>query len=333
MSLAEIRYATPSDIPKLNTLIELHVQLETQRDTSATIPQHPRSLESLTQLLFGVEPKVHCWVVEVDGEVMGYATYAIQFSTWHSQKYMYLDCLFLDETIRGQGIGKEVMSRIASVAEQLNCQFVEWQTPAWNQNAIQFYSQLSATARTKSRFHLELKNNETANESADSKVILEPTTHGQPFVPRHTKMVGVKSCLGWQLKVYSISASACGVESQVIAAAMRFVKANVRWPAEQAISNGFVIVHQGEQAVWLLVHLWMQDILRQFVFVAPLNAPTEFQVSPMDGFNACVWELEVTQHERNAWVKHVLAKPAKPNVAGYLSDALGVAGPPTCPVQ
>ena len=33
----------------------------------------------------------------------------------------------------------------------------------------------------------------------------------------------------------------------------------------------------------------------------------------------CVWELGVLEHERTAWIRHVLA-PDRPDLAGYLAD-------------
>jgi hypothetical protein len=35
----------------------------------------------------------------------------------------------------------------------------------------------------------------------------------------------------------------------------------------------------------------------------------------------CVWELPPIQHERDAWVRHMLL-PVEPHLAGYLSDAM-----------
>jgi hypothetical protein len=33
----------------------------------------------------------------------------------------------------------------------------------------------------------------------------------------------------------------------------------------------------------------------------------------------CVWELAVLEHERAAWVRHMLT-PAEPDLAAYLAD-------------
>jgi hypothetical protein len=35
-----------------------------------------------------------------------------------------------------------------------------------------------------------------------------------------------------------------------------------------------------------------------------------------------VWDLSVVAHERDAWIRHVLASPATPNLDAYLADWL-----------
>ena len=36
---------------------------------------------------------------------------------------------------------------------------------------------------------------------------------------------------------------------------------------------------------------------------------------------ACVWDLSVIAHEREAWIRHMLAKPSGVDAEGYLGDA------------
>jgi hypothetical protein len=48
------------------------------------------------------------------------------------------------------------------------------------------------------------------------------------------------------------------------------------------------------------------------------------QPVPPDGPTACVWELLAFEHERGAWVEHVLARPADPDLEGYLKAKLSI---------
>ena len=79
-----------------------------------------------------------------------------QFSTWDAAFYMYLDCLFLGENIRGNGIGKKLIERIKVEAKKNNCNTIQWQTPQSNVQAIRFYRSIGAVSKSKKRFFLTL---------------------------------------------------------------------------------------------------------------------------------------------------------------------------------
>ncbi len=95
-----------------------------------------------------------CWVVESDGGLVGYATASTELSTWHAQRYLHLDCLFLQEAHRGQGLGRRLMRRVAATAVEHQAINLQWQTPSWNTSAVGFYDSLGAQATPKLRFTL-----------------------------------------------------------------------------------------------------------------------------------------------------------------------------------
>jgi GNAT superfamily N-acetyltransferase len=92
-----------------------------------------------------------CLVAEQSNRLLGYATIVKQFSTWDADHYYYMDCLYLTEDARGQGMGKQMMNEIKLIAikEGIN---IQWQTPDFNTNAIGFYKALGAESKTKERF-------------------------------------------------------------------------------------------------------------------------------------------------------------------------------------
>lgn len=142
------------------------------------------------------------------------------------------------------------------------------------------------------------------------------------YQPRRTTMIGVREINGWQLKLYSILLDNEEISEQVIEAALKHAQSNVSWP-NRSQGYGFITIHLGEH-IWLLVDLWVDDILRHFLFRSTYENPTQFADGPSDGSNACVWELEVTKHERDSWVNHVLSKPADPSFDDYLSDKIEI---------
>jgi hypothetical protein len=69
---------------------------------------------------------------------------------------------------------------------------------------------------------------------------------------------------------------------------------------------GFTIAHDAAGAALGLVYWWANDNeIHSRVFAAPRNAPRELEPANGTGM-ACVWELEVIDFERRAWLDDVL---------------------------
>jgi hypothetical protein len=71
-------------------------------------------------------------------------------------------------------------------------------------------------------------------------------------------------------------------------------------------ASGFTIAHDAANAGLALVYWWAnENELHQRVFAAPIDDPAALE--PADGTGmACVWELEVIDFERRAWLEDVL---------------------------
>jgi hypothetical protein len=146
----------------------------------------------------------------------------------------------------------------------------------------------------------------------------------QAFRPRLTESLGVEETHGWSLKWYAINVEAEPMDEEIVEAAKQVV-ASASSVAEADPAVGFAIVHRGEEAVWLLPAFWRGDMLYQRTFRAPLSDPTRFEeIEGPDAPTACVWELVVHAHERDAFVAHVLSGPRGPDTAAYLSDVTRV---------
>jgi hypothetical protein len=71
-------------------------------------------------------------------------------------------------------------------------------------------------------------------------------------------------------------------------------------------ASGFTIAHDGATAGFVFACWWAnENELHRRMFVAPLDDPAALE--PADGTAmACVWELEVIDFERRAWLEDVL---------------------------
>jgi len=66
-----------------------------------------------------------------------------------------MDCLYMREEARSQGIGAVFMDRIKELSRDLGCHLIQWQTPDFNVRAIQFYKRIGGRALQKERFFLD----------------------------------------------------------------------------------------------------------------------------------------------------------------------------------
>jgi len=95
--------------------------------------------------LFGERPVAECVVGEVGGEVVAFALFFTNFSTFLGQPGLYLEDLFVRPAHRGAGLGKALLEHLGRLAAERGCGRFEWSVLDWNANAIAFYEGLGAT--------------------------------------------------------------------------------------------------------------------------------------------------------------------------------------------
>lgn len=135
-----IRTATPEDCSTIANLIrELAVYEKLEHAAKATA-------EDLRLGLFGDPPYAHALLVEVGGDVVGFALYFFNFSTFRGQPGIYLEDLYVKPEHRGRGLGKALLARLATIALDRGCGRFEWAVLDWNEPSIGFYKALGAQA-------------------------------------------------------------------------------------------------------------------------------------------------------------------------------------------
>ena len=131
----------------------------------------------------------------------------------------------------------------------------------------------------------------------------------------------------WTMKLYGIHHDVGRDKAALIdRAVLRSGTTHVRQLLTEADSVGahhnvgFVIVHQGKRANWLLTHWWIhQDICCHLVSRSLLEDPVRFE-RVSGPIMACVWELIVVNFERRAWISTALR--TKPDFHKYLAERL-----------
>jgi GNAT superfamily N-acetyltransferase len=133
-----IRPATASDVAHIQAMIlELAVFEKLEHMVVST--------EALLhEGLFGARPACEAIIGEEDGEVVTFALFFHNFSTFLTRKGLYLEDLYVKQAYRGKGYGKEMLVRLAQLAVERQCGRFEWSVLDWNTPAIDFYKAMGA---------------------------------------------------------------------------------------------------------------------------------------------------------------------------------------------
>mgnify|MGYP003576259408 CR=1 FL=1 len=135
---ATLRPAEPRDVPALVGLIGELAEFERLTHLLQVTP------ETLAPHLFGERPVAEAMVAEADGQVVAFALFFTNFSTFLAQPGLYLEDLYVRPAWRGQGIGEALLLRLARLAADRGHGRFEWCVLDWNEGAIRFYERMGA---------------------------------------------------------------------------------------------------------------------------------------------------------------------------------------------
>jgi GNAT superfamily N-acetyltransferase len=140
-----IRPATPADVPTLLRFIRELALYE--REPQAVVATEADLLRDG----FGPAPRFRALIADVDGAPAGFALFFTSYSTWRGHHGIRLEDLYVTPELRGQGIGKALLARVAQIAVAEGCPRLEWDVLDWNAPAIAVYERLGAHILTEWR--------------------------------------------------------------------------------------------------------------------------------------------------------------------------------------
>jgi len=125
------------------------------REDAATILRLIRELASCEDLLdqgraseadilrdgFGDPPRFECLLAEQGGVAVGFALFFHSYSTFEGRSCLYVEDLYVTERVRGLGLGRVLMTRLAKLAIERGCARLELAVLDWNP-ARAFYRRL-----------------------------------------------------------------------------------------------------------------------------------------------------------------------------------------------
>jgi GNAT superfamily N-acetyltransferase len=101
--------------------------------------------ETLAAALFAPQPRLFCDIAEWNGEPAGFSVWFLNFSTFRGRHGLYVEDLFVRPALRGNGIGKALMARLAKLCVEQGLARFEWAVLDWNAPGIAFYRSIGAT--------------------------------------------------------------------------------------------------------------------------------------------------------------------------------------------
>jgi GNAT superfamily N-acetyltransferase len=139
-SAITIRAALAEDVPRINDLIRELAEYERAADQAIA------SAEDLRAALFASQPALFGHVALCDDEVVGFALWFINYSTWVGKHGIYLEDLYVTPQMRGRGAGKALLAELAAICVRRGYGRLDWWVLDWNEPAIGFYRSIGAEA-------------------------------------------------------------------------------------------------------------------------------------------------------------------------------------------
>ncbi|MGH7931603.1 MAG: GNAT family N-acetyltransferase [Candidatus Binataceae bacterium] len=133
-----IRFATPSDAETILSFIRGLAEYEHEPDAVKA------TAAGLRAWLESSDPPFECLLAEDTGEAVGFALFFRNYSTWSNRPGLYLEDLFVPERLRGHGIGRALMNRLAQIALERGWSRIQWSVLDWNTPSQSFYRSLGA---------------------------------------------------------------------------------------------------------------------------------------------------------------------------------------------
>jgi GNAT superfamily N-acetyltransferase len=156
-----IRPATPADVPTMLRFI--HELAAFEREPSAVVATAADLLrdgfslapDALTPLTPAAPIRFRTLIAELTDENQttpaGFALFFTSYSTWRGHHGLRLEDLYVTPSLRGKGIGRALLARLAQIAVAEGCPRLEWDVLDWNAAAIAVYETIGAHILTEWR--------------------------------------------------------------------------------------------------------------------------------------------------------------------------------------
>jgi ribosomal protein S18 acetylase RimI-like enzyme len=133
----QVRDAAPEDAAAVVALIRRFTAEEGN-------PPGRLTPDAFVTLSFGAEVRFRTKLVEVGGEILGYALFYPSYDTDHGAKGAYLQDLYVLPEARGQGIGRALMHAVVRACRDDGGRYLFWNALVSNHAGRAFYRRIGA---------------------------------------------------------------------------------------------------------------------------------------------------------------------------------------------
>ncbi len=144
---ARIRWAVPGDAGDIVRLIRALAEYENEPPSSVKVTEADILRDGFglpdgerDQTIRGFE----CLIAELGGAPVGLCLFFQNYSTWEGRAGLYVEDLFVEPTVRGHGLGRDLMAAVARVALDRDCTRVDLSVLDWNPTQ-DFYDRIRMT--------------------------------------------------------------------------------------------------------------------------------------------------------------------------------------------
>ncbi len=97
---------------------------------------------SFSRLLSGETGEYHGLIAEIDGKPCGLTHFLFHRHMWKIENTCYLQDLYTDPKIRGQGVGRALIEAVYAAADKAGAPSVYWLTQEFNYKGRMLYDQV-----------------------------------------------------------------------------------------------------------------------------------------------------------------------------------------------
>jgi len=137
-----IRPATVDDADTIVALVQALAIYEKEPLSSVKL-----TADDIRRDGFGAEKRFEALIAALDGEPVGFALYFHNYSTWEGRAGLFVEDLFVLERARGHGLGRQLITALAAIADARGCRRLDLNVLDWNPTR-EFYHRLGILHKT-----------------------------------------------------------------------------------------------------------------------------------------------------------------------------------------